>query len=302
VLLRTFVERLPAAPTHVAGHPPGAVLVFWLAARAGLGGPGGAAVVVFAAVALTTAATAVAARAVLSEHRARSALPFIALAPAAVWAGTSPDPVYAAVAAAGVTCVAVAAAADRERPLLAVVGGTLLATAVYLSYGLVLLLALPTAVVFAHRAWPTATRALAGAGAVVVAFTIAGFWWPAGLAATHRAYGSGAAHHRPYWYFATVGDPAAVALATGPAVAAALGTLRRARVALLVVPALAAIAVADVSGLAKAEVERIWLPFVPWLLIATVPLAGKRPGSLRRWLGLQLAVGIALQVSLRSPW
>ena len=32
--------------------------------------------------------------------------------------------------------------------------------------------------------------------------------------------------------------------------------------------ALTAIVIADVSGLSKAEVERIWLPFLPWLVVA----------------------------------
>ena len=64
--------------------------------------------------------------------------------------------------------------------------------------------------------------------------------------------------------------------------------------------ALAAVAVADLSGLSKGEVERIWLPFVPWVLLATAALtpalraAAGSPRSSRS--------GIALQAGVRSPW
>jgi methylthioxylose transferase len=39
------------------------------------------------------------------------------------------------------------------------------------------------------------------------------------------------------------------------------------------------VAAADVSGLSKAEVERIWLPFAVWLLVAVARL----PAGDRRW-------------------
>ena len=46
---------------------------------------------------------------------------------------------------------------------------------------------------------------------------------------------------------------------------------------------------ADVSQMSKAEVERIWLPFVPWLLISCALL----PERWRR-------VGVVVQVVLRT--
>jgi hypothetical protein len=49
-------------------------------------------------------------------------------------------------------------------------------------------------------------------------------------------------------------------------------------VPLIVLAALLTIAFADFSGLSKAEVERIWLPFAGWLLPATSLL----PGGARR--------------------
>ena len=51
------------------------------------------------------------------------------------------------------------------------------------------------------------------------------------------------------------------------------------------------IAIADLSRMSKAEVERIWLPFVPWLTLSLALL----PGGWRRW-GLALQVLTALVV------
>ena len=59
------------------------------------------------------------------------------------------------------------------------------------------------------------------------------------------------------------------------------------------------VAVADLSLMSKAEVERIWLPFLPWLLLSVVWL----PERWRRW-GL-LAQGVAalvLQHVIRTVW
>ena len=65
-----------------------------------------------------------------------------------------------------------------------------------------------------------------------------------------------------------VGNLAALAIATGPAVAVGLARLRNARVWWLVGGAVAAVMLADLSGMSKGEVERIWLQFAVWLLPA----------------------------------
>ena len=56
---------------------------------------------------------------------------------------------------------------------------------------------------------------------------------------------------------------------------------------------------ADVSGMSKGEVERIWLPFVPFLSVAAAGLSGR---SIRWWLAAQALAAIALQIGLESPW
>lgn len=96
-------------------------------------------------------------------------------------------------------------------------------------------------------------------------------------------YCQGVASDRPAWYFLWA-NVAALAIAVGPAVVLALVRLGRrrvrrrwtggSRVALLAVSSALALLVADLSLLSKGEVERIRLPFMPWLTLATVLLVG----------------------------
>jgi len=67
----------------------------------------------------------------------------------------------------------------------------------------------------------------------------------------------------------------------------------------LVGAAAAAIAVADLSLMSKAEVERIWLPFVPWLLLSTAALP---PRWRRPVLLLQVATALVVQTLLDTTW
>ena len=59
------------------------------------------------------------------------------------------------------------------------------------------------------------------------------------------------------------------------------------------------IVLADASLMSKAEVERIWLPFVPWLLVSTalLPDRWRRPA-----LGLQVVVALLLEHLLDTVW
>jgi hypothetical protein len=59
------------------------------------------------------------------------------------------------------------------------------------------------------------------------------------------------------------------------------------------------VVLADASGLSKAEVERIWLPFVPLLAL----FAGAVPARLRRPLLVgQVVLALVVQAALASPW
>ena len=55
------------------------------------------------------------------------------------------------------------------------------------------------------------------------------------------------------------------------------------------------------SGLSEGEVERIWLPFIPWVASAAVAYA-RDPLAPAGWLLAQAITAVALQALVRSPW
>jgi hypothetical protein len=300
--LRTFTDELAGYPVHVKGHPPGATLAFWALDRAGLGGETWAALAVILAWGVAVAAVVLAFGAVAGRGPARRAAPFVALAPAAVWAGFSADALFAAVIATGAALIIVATTRTGARAAgLAGAGGVALAAALHLTYGAVPLLLVPAAVVLLRRRIRLVLPAAIGALTVTALFLAAGYWWFNGLAGTHEQYWAGVASRRPWTYYLVAANPAALALATGPALAAALPGLRRLSSSIWIVPAaaLAAVFIANASGLSKGEVERIWLPFFPWLLTATATLPAS---AVRPWLAVQTTTAVALQLLLRSTW
>jgi hypothetical protein len=140
---------------------------------------------------------------------------------------------------------------------------------------------------------PVALAALAAAAA--------GFWWVDGLSAARRAYAVSLASVRPFGYF-LLANLAAFAAAVGPVV---WGWLPRARGGawLVAAGAVVAVVVADLSGLSKGEVERIWLPFMPWLVAAAAAVLVDVPAATRRtWLALQLGWALLVQAVVFSPW
>ena len=305
----TFADRVEMFPAHVAGHPPGTVLALWALDRAGLSGAGWVAGLFIGAGATAVAAALVALREVAGEAVARRAAPFLVLAPAAVWVATSADALYLGIGAWSTTLLVLATGrSGRRRFVLALAGGLVLGFGLFFTYGAALFGFLALPVVVARRSVRALTIAAIGAFAVVAAFAAAGFWWPDGLRATAARYTAGAAGNRSYARF-LVANLGAIGLACGPAAAVALARLRDRRVWLLAGGALAAVALADLSGMSKGEVERIWLPFVPWLLVSCAALAASSKGARREgfaagrgWIGLQAVTGVLVQVVLRSPW
>ena len=67
-------------------------------------------------------------------------------------------------------------------------------------------------------------------------------------------------------------------------------------------PALLAVLAADLSGLSKGEVERIWLPFMPWISVAVISLVRRWPREAARWLAAQAGLTIVLQATIAWPW
>lgn len=287
--LRTFTSHVPNGPgkwtTHVGGHPPGVLLLLKGLDAIGLGGAWPEAVVFIAAGTSATMAVLLATRAVAGEQVARRALPFVALVPGVLWIATSADALFLGVTAWGLACCALGRA---------FLGGLLLGVALVLSYGVLPLGLL--ALVLLRRPLPV-VRAALGVIAVLGTFALLGFWWLDGLHATYQRVHAGAGGYRPLEYF-VVADLAALAVAVGPAAFVGLRALgRRHPVWTLVGPVLLGLLVADLSGTMRAEVERIWLPYVPWLLVPTAVLAHPR-----RWLAVQLGLALTVQLVLRSKW
>ncbi|CAI9419111.1 hypothetical protein [Nocardioides sp. T2.26MG-1] len=307
-LLQGYVDRIPYGladswPTHVAGHPPGALLFFVGLVRVGLGGDLAAGVVVTVLAATTAVAVLVTLRALGAEDAARRAAPFLVLAPAAVFTAVSADGLFAAVAAWGLATLALGATAPRRGRAAgwSMLAGLLLGGCVMLSYGLPLLGLLALAVLLrAGRWWPLPVAA-AAAAAVVLAFAAGGFAWWEAFPVLRERYWDGIAADRPaaYWTWANL---AALLVCTGPLLGAGLGCVRRGvdrTVLLLAGSAAAAVLLADASQMSRAEVERIWLPFVPWLMLTTALLPARWR---RRGLLLQVVWAIAVQQLLYTTW
>ncbi|MGW5460469.1 hypothetical protein [Streptomyces sp. NPDC003996] len=315
--LRDFTHHIVSGtpdpwPAHIAGHPPAATLTFVLLDRIGLRGGGWAGMWCITIGATGCVAVLIALRALAGETLARRAAPFLVLAPAAVWQGTSADGYFAAVAAWSLALLALAL--TRRSHGYAVASGLLFGLTCYLSYGLTLF-ALIGAVVVARARRELRERPalllslLAGLAVFPLVFTLVGFdWWHAyHLLVTRYYQGVGGTRPYGYWVWANL---ACTAVITGPATAAGLrrttttllpgtGPRRPAdtRLAFLVTAALLALLVADLSGMSKAETERIWLPFALWLLPACALLPRPRP-----WLAAQAILALLLNHLLLTGW
>ncbi|MEV7804746.1 hypothetical protein AB0O28_17545 [Microbispora sp. NPDC088329] len=295
--LAHFTRDLPAYPTHVRGHPPLPVLVLWALAAVGLPGPFWAAVLVVVTGCSATVAIGLAVWRVAGEEAARRALPYLALSPAAVWIATTMDAFFAGVAAWGTALLVLGAQSRAGRVALGLGAGLALGALPYLSYGLVPYLLVPFVAAVAVGVPRAAVAAcLAGMAAVSALFAAGGFWWPAGVLATHAEWAADPGADRPYLYFLAA-NLAVLALVTGPATAAGLVAPGRAGERILPLAALAAVLALDVSGVTRGEVERIWLPYALW-----IAAAGGRTGGDRRLLAAQAVLGLLLQGFVRSPW
>lgn len=330
--LHTFTRYILDAPvwtTQVSGHGPLATLVFVLLADVGLTGPYWAATLCIGVGAAAVPSVLSTVRLLAGEPLARRAAPFVIAAPPALWIATSADALFTGVAAAGI-CALAHACVGRWSDGWALIGGVALGACALMSYGLVLLAPIALAVVLALRGWTLRSVRpivlwVAGAYAVVAAFTAAGFWWLAGLSRTVERVVTGTVHRdRPTAYF-IFANLAAVAIAIGPAVVAALPALWRLRpwqragwrpdgpdparwdalnLAAPALGAVAAIVLAIASNLSMGEVERIYLPFAVWLL----PLAALLPGGTGRGplpraaLAVHLGWALLLAVTVNLTW
>jgi hypothetical protein len=313
--LRDYIAHIPFDsvghwPVHIAGHPPGALLFFVVLVQLGLGTGLAAGFVVIGIAATTPVAVMTTMRRLGAEAEARAAAPFLVFGSAAIWMAVSADAMFGAVAAWGLCALAVAATAKRTGWMLglSVLAGLLLGYCVMLSYGLPLLGVLALAILLIARSWRPLIPAIVAAIAVVLTFAVNGFAWWEAYPVLSKRYWDGIASRRPYGYWIW-GNLAALVFSAGPIVGAAIASaVTRVRsaaspgvrvVALVVTAAVATVLLADLSGMSKAEVERIWLPFVPWLLVGTalIPARWRRPA-----LALQVVFALAVQHLLATGW
>lgn len=316
--LEEYTARIPYDaplgnwPVHIAGHPPGALTFFVVLVKLGLGSGFAAGTVVTAFAASTAVAVLITLRALGAEDAARKAAPFLVFGPAAIWQCVSADGMFAAVAAWGMAALAVAGARARERRWRwlgwAAVAGVLLGICVMLSYGLPLLGILALTVLYLSGSWRPLVPAALAALAVVLAYASQGFYWWEAVGALRERYWDGVASRRPggYWIW---GNIAALGFSAGPLLGAAAGAAVAARrrisgagtrVAVWLTGAGAAMVLAaDASQMSRAEVERIWLPFAPWILVGCALL----PERWRRWgLGLQVVFALVVEHLLNTGW
>lgn len=317
-MLDEFIERIPYAHpdnwvVHIAGHPPGAFLYFIALVRLGISDPLWVGLITTALGATSVIAVLTTMRTLGAGTAARRVAPLLALSPAAIFVAVSADGLFAAVAAWGMCALAGAATAGTPGRIagLATVAGLLLGYTVMMSYGLPLMGVLAIAVlILARGSWAPLPIAAAAALLVVMIFAWAGFaWWEAYPVLVER-YWDGVAKDRPftYWVWGNIG---ALLISAGPMVGSGVALLvavpRRdvlnrdnTRVVLwLAGAAVVMILVADLSRMSKAEVERIWLPFIPWL---TLSLALLPQRWLRPALGLQLATALIIETLLYTSW
>lgn len=308
--LRGFTAHIDDYPVHVKGHPPLMVLVLWAWDHVGLSGGGWAAALVIGAGSSSVVAVALAIRAVADERAARAVLPFLVLGPFAITVATSADAFFLAVAAWSAAAFGLAGVRARDGVRRRATGwlglGGLLAGALpYLSYGLLpfgaVLVAVAVLAVAPRRrprlGWPALAATAAGLLAVPLLMTLGGFWWPDGVVATHGEWAAGHGDDRPYTY-SLVADLAVLAVITGPATIAGAVSRPPRPLAIVAGAALLAVLVLDLSGVTRLEVERIWLPFAPWVMVTCAALRTRTRG----WLALNALCAVAVQALVYGVW
>jgi hypothetical protein len=196
--------------------------------------------------------------------------------------------------------------------------GLLLGVLLFFTYGGATFVLVPLVAVL--HAWrrrrpgtlPTVVGAVAAAGVVTAAWAAAGFWWFAGAAETRLQYWAGTAQFRPFAYF-MFANLGATLIAVGPATFGGLIELWRRRrapppIAMLIVGGLLALLASHLSQYSRAEVERIWLLFFPWLAVAGGLLVDRPEAEPRARrlattaVATQVVLAVVLQAALESKW
>jgi methylthioxylose transferase len=288
--LDRFAELVPSMPVHVAGHPPGLPLVMHYL---GLDTPGRLAAFCIVAGALAAPLTYALARELLPERGARLAGLLMALSPQALMFGvTTADTVYLTL---GLLAAWPLARGSRRAWLL---GALALAGATLFAWSLLAVGAWAAILAWRRHGLRSAIELSAICGAVLLAFhgafaALTGFDPIGTVLATEEVYRLGVASVRPYWYW-LFGSPVGFLLVLGiPISWLALRELARGTPEAVAI--FAVLAIAAVMGFTKAETERIWLFFAPFVCLAAARALERRPELL-----VPVAAALAVQALLHE--
>jgi len=275
---------VPSFPVHVAGHPPGLIVT---AHALGLSTPARFAALCIGVGALSAPLTYGLARELLPERQARIAGLLMALAPGALLFGVvSADALY------GTLGLLAAWPLVHPGPRARIAGAGVLAVVSLFAWSLPAIGAWAALLVLQREGWRAALRLAVICGvallAVQGAFAAATGFDPIGtLRETGEVYRAGVASMRPYSYW-VLGSPVAFLLVLGLPIAwlalRGLAVRRPEAVAIFAV-----LAISSVLGFTKAETERIWLFFAPFVCLAAA--------AVREDLGL-VPAALALQAVL----
>jgi hypothetical protein len=212
------------------------------------------------------------------------------------------DAVTAALAAGFVATAAVGSRPGRPGPVRlgwASLCGLLVGTAALFSYSVIWLAVTVPCLYFVRRRPLLNVATGICALLPLVALQLAGFSWSEGLLDSRRDVGGRSA---VVWGLLGL---VVLLLAGGPAVVASARKLRLTPAWPYLVGGALGVAGATVTGLARGEMERSWLPFFCWLMVGAVAperRGGPPPRTPVLLAGAGAATAICLQAVLRSPW
>jgi methylthioxylose transferase len=308
----TFLEKINYYSVHVRGHPPGFTLVLKFLDWVGLSGPWPVVALSVLGTILLPIGVLVSVRALSGDEVMRRVAPLLITSPYLIWMMTSADAFYTAVGSCAVAACVVGMHTSKKRALAwGGFAGFTFGCLMIMTYGgamFAFVIAAPLAVGLYTRK-PGAVLTLVGGviGSVFVlgVFVWLGFWWLDGAQETKRQYWAGTAQYRPGVYFGYA-NLATTLFAIGPVGFAGLLRVRRAAAPFpksLVIGATVALLASHVSQYSRGEVERIWLLFFPWIVVAgAVHIVRTRPRLSGVVIATQAASAIVLQAALFTKW
>lgn len=292
--LDDFAGLVQELPVHVAGHPPGMmVMIDWL----GINSAEGLAAVTILVGALATPLLYLLARSLFGESTARvAALLFVFVPTSLLYGVTSADALFVTLGLAAALCLL------SPRRWIVMVGAVLLALASFFSYALLAVGGWAGLVRWRRDGFRSMAEAALACAAVLIVFyglllIFTGFDVLGAISATSDRYHDGIANVRPYWFW-LFGSPAAFILMLGPVAWFAARSLASREITALALTAI--IVFTSVLGYTKAETERIWFFLVP---LACLAAARAIPG---RWVkpvfALLAAQAFAIEILFATRW